>query len=107
MVIAAFHGFILALGLILPLGVQNFFVFSQGATRKNIINVMPVVVTASICDTLLILLAVLGVSLIIMSFVWLKSFLIIAGFTFLIYMGIVTWRSVKTKIVIRIMKLRI
>src|ERR1700730_1257059 len=87
------HGFILAFGLIIPLGIQNFFIFSQGAVRHRFREVLPVVVTAGICDTLLILLAVLGVSVIVLSFAWMKTTLIIAGFIFLIYMGIVTWRS--------------
>ncbi|EOB7095948.1 hypothetical protein NYT36_02995 [Staphylococcus aureus] len=29
------HGILLALGLILPLGAQNVFVFNQGANQKN------------------------------------------------------------------------
>lgn len=29
------HGFLLALGLILPLGAQNVFVFNQGANQKK------------------------------------------------------------------------
>jgi L-lysine exporter family protein LysE/ArgO len=41
----------------------------------------------------LILLAVLGVSLVVMNFVWMKTLLIIGGFVFLVYMGIITWRS--------------
>jgi L-lysine exporter family protein LysE/ArgO len=41
----------------------------------------------------LILLAVLGVSVIVFSFAWMKTTLVIAGFIFLIYMGVVTWRS--------------
>ena len=39
---ALFHGVILALGLILPLGVQNVFVFNQGATHKKFRNALPV-----------------------------------------------------------------
>ena len=31
---AFFHGFILALGLILPLGVQNLFVLQQGMLHQ-------------------------------------------------------------------------
>ncbi|MFC5472291.1 LysE/ArgO family amino acid transporter [Cohnella suwonensis] len=90
---AFFHGFVLAIGLILPLGVQNFFVFSRGALGKRFSTVFPVVVTASLCDTLLILLAVYGVSLVVMSFIWVKTALLIAGLVFLVYMGFVTWKS--------------
>jgi L-lysine exporter family protein LysE/ArgO len=87
------HGFILAIGLILPLGVQNFYVFTQGAVSKRFTQVLPIVITACLCDSLLILLAVFGVSLVVMSLVWMKSLLIIGGFVFLVYMGIMTWRT--------------
>jgi L-lysine exporter family protein LysE/ArgO len=93
MSLAYIHGFILALGLILPLGVQNFYVFTQGAVSDRFAQVMPIVITACLCDSLLILLAVFGVSLVVMSFVWMKFLLIIGGFVFLVYMGIMTWRT--------------
>ena len=64
---AIIHGIILAFGLIIPLGVQNVFVFNQGASQPNIWRA-PVVLTASICDTLLILIAVQGVSLVLLTF---------------------------------------
>jgi L-lysine exporter family protein LysE/ArgO len=87
------HGFILAFGLIIPLGVQNFFIFSQGAVRKRFKDVLPIIITAGLCDTLLIGLAVLGVSVVVFSFAWMKMILVAAGFLFLMYMGFVTWRS--------------
>lgn len=87
------HGVILAFGLILPLGVQNIFVFHQGATHKKIINALPAVITASICDTLLILLAVTGISLMIVKLEWLKYALFFIGFLFLTYMGWLLWKS--------------
>lgn len=87
------HGIILAFGLILPLGVQNVFVFNQGATHKNFMNALPAVVTAGFCDTLLIYLAVAGVSVIVFSFEWLKILLFVIGFFFLAYMGWVIWKD--------------
>jgi L-lysine exporter family protein LysE/ArgO len=87
------HGFVLAFGLIIPLGVQNFFIFSQGAVRKRFRDVFPIIMTAGICDSLLVLLAVLGVSVVVFSFAWMKTILVVAGFIFLIFMGFVTWRS--------------
>ncbi|USK34265.1 LysE/ArgO family amino acid transporter [Bacillus sp. F19] len=87
------HGFILALGLILPLGVQNIFVFNQGALQPRFIKALPVVITASLCDTLLILVSVLGVSLLILGSFWIKTILIGGGFIFLMYMGWTTWNS--------------
>ncbi len=90
---AIIHGIILAFGLIIPLGVQNVFVFNQGASQPNIWRVAPVVLTASICDTLLILIAVQGVSLVLLTFSWLTTTLYLIGFFFLMYMGWVIWRS--------------
>lgn len=90
---AFIHGIILAFGLILPLGVQNLFVFNQGAVQANLWQAMPAVVIAGLCDTLLILAAVLGVSLVILSFAWLKTVLLAGGFVFLAYMGWVAWQS--------------
>jgi L-lysine exporter family protein LysE/ArgO len=87
------HGFILALGLILPLGVQNVFVFNQGALQPRFTKALPVIITASLCDTLLILVSVLGVSLLILGSIWIKTILMGGGFIFLIYMGWTTWNS--------------
>ncbi|WP_089972658.1 LysE/ArgO family amino acid transporter [Lihuaxuella thermophila] len=90
---AFIHGWILAFGLILPLGVQNVFVFNQGAAQKRFIDALPVVLTASLCDTLLISLAVLGVSVVVLASFWIKTVLVGAGILFLLYMGWITWKS--------------
>lgn len=87
------HGVLLALGLILPLGVQNVFIFTQGATQPTLIRALPATLTAAICDTLLILLSVLGLSLIIMQVEELRTLLIVAGILFLFYMSVTIWRS--------------
>lgn len=93
MIQAVIHGIILSFGLILPLGVQNVFVFNQGATQPKFLRALPVVLTASVCDTLLISLAVLGVSVVVFGVYWVKVMLILAGTLFLIYMGWVTFKS--------------
>jgi L-lysine exporter family protein LysE/ArgO len=90
---ALIHGIILAFGLILPLGVQNVFIFNQGATHKKFIHACPAIITAGICDTILIFLAVTGVSMVVLNFEWLTMLLFIFGFIFLTYMGYVMWRS--------------
>lgn len=87
------HGLLLAFGLILPLGAQNVFVFNQGANHKKWSHVLPVVITAGLCDTLLILLAVLGVSLILISFPIIQTTLYIIGLIFLGYMAWSLWRE--------------
>ncbi|WP_110926781.1 LysE/ArgO family amino acid transporter [Bacillus massiliglaciei] len=93
MTAAFIHGLILALGLILPLGVQNIFVFNQGALQPRLLRALPVVLTASLCDTFLILVSVLGVSLLILSSVWMQMILAGGGMLFLLYMGWTTWNS--------------
>ena len=90
---AAIHAFFLAFGLILPLGVQNVYVFNQGASQQKWVYVLPVVLTASICDTVLISFAVLGVSAVALAVSWIKITLILVGVLFLFYMGVTTWKS--------------
>lgn len=87
------HGLLLAFGLILPLGAQNVFIFSQGALQARFRMALPVVIAAAACDTILILLAVLGVSVLIINVPVLKTILIIAGVLFLAYIGWMSWRS--------------
>jgi L-lysine exporter family protein LysE/ArgO len=90
---ALFHGILLAFGLILPLGVQNVFIFNQGAQQPSFWRSLPAVVTAGVCDTILIVLAVTGVSAIITAFSTLKLVLMIVGILFLLYMGWSIWSS--------------
>lgn len=87
------HAVFLAFGLILPLGVQNVFVFQQGAFQSSYWRALPVVLTASICDTLLIGLAVTGISVLVIENHWFKVILMSIGVLFLIYMGWMTWKS--------------
>lgn len=91
---AIIHGIILALGLILPLGVQNVFLFTQGATQPKLRNALPATITAALCDTLLILLAIFGLSVIVLQFEWMRIGLMTIGILFLIYMGYSIWKSV-------------
>lgn len=93
---AIIHGIILAIGLILPLGVQNVFVFSQGATQPRLRNALPATITAALCDTLLIILAIFGLSIIVLQFEWLRLSLMVIGILFLLYMGYSIWRSEPT-----------
>jgi len=93
MCMAFLHGFCLAFGLIIPLGVQNIFIFNQGATQPRLSYALPSVLTAALCDTFLILLAVFGVAFIVLQIIWLKEVIFIIGFLFLLYMGFVTWRT--------------
>lgn len=85
------HGVLLALGLILPLGAQNVFVFNQGANQKKFSSALPVIITAGICDTFLIVIAVLGVSLILISMPTLQLLIYVIGLLFLMYMAWSLW----------------
>ncbi|MEL0538136.1 LysE/ArgO family amino acid transporter [Staphylococcus debuckii] len=87
------HGILLALGLILPLGAQNVFVFNQGANQKKFVKALPVILTAGLCDTFLITIAVLGVSLILMSLPILQLAIYIIGLIFLLYMAWSLWNE--------------
>ncbi|OCA80830.1 LysE/ArgO family amino acid transporter [Pseudobacillus wudalianchiensis] len=93
MLAALLHGIALAFGLILPLGAQNVFVFNQGASQPKFRGAIPVIITASLCDTLLILLAVLGVSVIVLSIPALQVIFYLIGLLFLMYMGWSVWKS--------------
>jgi L-lysine exporter family protein LysE/ArgO len=93
LLIAFMHGFILSLGLILPIGMQNGFILTQGALHRRWSKSLPSVVTASFCDTLLIALAVIGVSTVALHISWLRYTFGAIGIIFLLYMGWSTWRK--------------
>jgi L-lysine exporter family protein LysE/ArgO len=93
MVTSFIHGVILAFGLILPLGVQNVYVFTQGFLQRHYWNVLPVVLVASVVDTFFIVLAVTGVSLLVLASAVFKWVMLVVGVVFLTYMGIQSWRS--------------
>ncbi|MEC1292289.1 LysE/ArgO family amino acid transporter [Bacillus mojavensis] len=90
---AMIHGIVLAFGLILPLGAQNVFIFQQGAWQRHIWRALPAIISASVCDTLLIVLAVAGVSVIVQQLPMFETVMMTGGFLFLLYMGWVTWNS--------------
>ena len=80
------HGVILAFGLIIPLGLQNIFIFNQGATQPNLKKALPSIITASLCDTTLIILSILGVSLLILIIIMAKiNFIYFRAFSLHIY----------------------
>ncbi|AEJ38673.1 Lysine exporter protein (LYSE/YGGA) [Sulfobacillus acidophilus TPY] len=91
--LAFLHGFLLALALILPLGPQNLTVISQGTTHRQYRRTVPVVITAALSDTILIGVAVLGVSAVAMVAPVLKEILTLLGIVFLVWMGWQSWHS--------------
>jgi L-lysine exporter family protein LysE/ArgO len=94
MLISFLNGFLLAFALILPFGPQNIFLFNIGAMYPRYLHAWPALVTAAIADTLLILLAVLGASLLLLEFPMIQQVLMTLGILFLIYIGWSIWRSV-------------
>lgn len=90
---AFIYGVTLAFGLIIPLGMQNVFIFNQGATQPHYFRALPSVITAFLCDVMLILFAVLGISLVVLTIPWLAHAIYAIGILFLSYMGWVTWKS--------------
>jgi len=93
MIAAVIHGVVLAFGLILPLGPQNTFVLAQGASQPSLVRALPAVIAAGLCDTLLILVAVFGVSVAVLGIPWLKMALVGGGIVFLIVVGVMLWRN--------------
>jgi L-lysine exporter family protein LysE/ArgO len=87
------HAVVLAFGLILPLGVQNVFIFNQGMSQRSYARALPAIVTAGLSDTLLIGAAVGGVSLILLQWPLLANVLYAGGSVFLLYMAWSIWKS--------------
>ena len=87
------HGLVLAFSLIIPAGIQNTFILNQSVLSKNTLSVLPIIITASLCDTVLIILSVLGISLILLEMEWIKLAILILGFVFLVYIGYKMWKQ--------------
>ncbi|ERG88499.1 MAG: Lysine efflux permease [halophilic archaeon J07HX5] len=86
-VTAFFHGLAISTGLIVAVGPQNVFVFQQGVIHPRLTSSLPTVLTASLADTFLILLGVLGVSAVVVELAWLRTTLLVGGIVFLTYVG--------------------
>ncbi|MCQ2011588.1 MAG: LysE/ArgO family amino acid transporter [Sporolactobacillus sp.] len=93
MLTALIHGFLLSFSLILPLGAQNVFIFNQGARSTHLTEALAAILAASLSDTLLICLAVGGVSLLILTFPWLVTSLFLVGILFLLFIGWKIWND--------------
>lgn len=77
----------------MPLGVQNVFVFNQGARNRRWTGALPTVLTAAVCDSLLIFLAVNGVSTVVLRSPGIKTIISGVGVLFLLVIGYMTWKS--------------
>ena len=92
------HGIVLAFSLIMPAGIQNTFILNQSFVSKNISSVIPVIITASLCDTVLIVLSVLGISVILLEMESVRLVILVLGFVFLLYIGYKMWKSSPIKL---------
>lgn len=78
------QGFLLQASLILALGAQNIFVLNSGLHRERHLLVA---LLSSVCDTLLILIGVLGIATVFVQIPWLKIAFGMVGVAFLAYYG--------------------
>ncbi|MDT4010174.1 LysE family transporter, partial [Staphylococcus aureus] len=67
--------------------------FNQGANQPKYRYVLPAIITAGLSDSLLIIIAVVGVSIIIMSLPVLQAIIYIVGLIFLMYMAWTIWHD--------------
>lgn len=93
MLISFIHGIVLSFALILPFGPQNIFLFNIGAMYPRFSHAFPALITAALADTMLILLAVFGVSVFLLEFPMVKEIMVIIGIIFLLYIGWSIWNS--------------
>jgi L-lysine exporter family protein LysE/ArgO len=87
---AAFHGYVVALSLILAIGAQNAFVLRQGLRREH---VGAVVAVCAISDAVLITVGVAGFGVISGAVPWLGEAMRWAGVVFLIIYGALRFRA--------------
>ncbi|MBK7962422.1 MAG: LysE family transporter [Bdellovibrionales bacterium] len=87
-----FQGFLLQASLILALGAQNIFVLDSGLRKQRHLLVAFV---SSVCDTLLVLVGVLGVATVFVQLPILKMTLGIIGVGFLFFYGFMKLKEAK------------
>lgn len=91
------QGFLLQASLILALGAQNIFVLNSGLRKQRHLLVAFV---SSVCDTLLVLIGVLGVATVFVQLPFLKIGLGLVGVVFLFFYGVMKLREAKNGITI-------
>ncbi|TAK71826.1 MAG: amino acid transporter [Gammaproteobacteria bacterium] len=92
------YGFFLTLGIIMPLGAQNIFMLNQGLRQSRFIDSWPAILSATICDAILIGSAIFGLSLIVFQIAWLKNTILLIGGSFLCYLSYSLWRNELTSL---------
>lgn len=87
-------GLTFGLGLIIPIGAQNIFVFSQGLA-VGMPRALWSVLAAACCDTLLIVAGAAGATTLLAQVPGLQALLLAGGTGFLAYLGV---KSLRTKV---------
>jgi L-lysine exporter family protein LysE/ArgO len=87
---AAFHGYVVAVSLILAIGAQNAFVLRQGLRREH---VGAVVAVCAISDAILITVGVAGFGALSGAIPWIGEAMRWAGVVFLIVYGAMRFRA--------------
>jgi L-lysine exporter family protein LysE/ArgO len=90
--ISFFTGLTFGLGLIIPIGAQNIFVFSQGLA-VGMPKALWSVLAAACCDTVLIVAGAAGASSLLSHVPGLQAGLLAGGTAFLLYLGIKSLRA--------------
>lgn len=92
MILAFLKGIYLGLGLVMPLGPLNLYIFNNGTLHQKFRSTLPVILVACVCDSALVLSAVGGVN-IVSQIVWFKPVIMLLGIGFLFYMGVSIWSA--------------
>ena len=93
MLAAFIHGYALTFSLILPLGPQNMFMVNEGASTSRVSQLMLIASVLALCDSVIIIISVLGAAEAIRALPQLKMVLMLLGIAFLLYMGVRNIRS--------------
>ncbi|MDR1188154.1 MAG: LysE family transporter, partial [Bifidobacteriaceae bacterium] len=86
-----FAGFVLGLGLIVPIGSQNLYVLNQ-SLRLGLPRSLAVASAAAVCDIVLITVGSAGASVVLQRSQWLRLGLLVAGALFLAFLSVRSWR---------------
>ena len=88
------YGSLLTLGIIMPLGAQNIFIFNQGLEQPRFIHALPSILSTTICDAILVSASIFGLTLFVFEISWLKNSILFLGGCFLLFLSFSLWNKV-------------
>ncbi len=97
MIVTFLRGALLGIGLIMPLGPQNTFIFQRASLQEKFSQLLPVLLVCIVCDAALILGAVIGADF-IQSFARWSLFVQFIGGIFLLYLSWSIWKNSKKEV---------